>query len=791
MKIQLRDGDRALQHSGEPRFATLSDDSMQMIDVIGLVRRRIGIIVVGLVAGLLLATLYYFQAQVIYESEVQVLVDKKDSNLSTQGTEGTDAAGRETEDMLADHMMIITSRAIISAAIEAEQLDKLPYLNEAIDDDETATKYIIDHLKVTRGGSGQAKGASVITLTFHHTSPEECSAILNAIVVNYEKFLAATFENTSSEAVALIEAEESKLAQEIKDGADEYLKLRKQSPLLWNGEQSLNVHQVRLNEIETQAAALKVRQSSIKTRLAVINEKLTAEPQGEKSSDVLALFADRDIQRLSLLISVEQGDSRSEAFMSELPDLTETARTEHDQLITLRLKKGSLASDLGDRHPQVLRIQQQIEDVEKFLAGKIFAQSKSDHKGAVAPEVLIKTYVKLLQNDLEQLAKEETELTALAEQERTAAKTLVIFELQGEMLRNELERKQNLYDTVLEQLSGLNRLQDYGGFITEILSPVELGKKSYPVLVLVLAFGAFGGLLMGTGAAVVVDLADSTFRQPEEISDALGLAILAHVPEFSMKSNVPLLAGPDGRVRIDESVVAYHRPKSREAEAFRGLRSSLFFTAAGRDSRVLQFTSPTPGDGKSTLVANLAVSLAQAGKSVLLVDCDMRRPRIHELFHCDTTIGLSALLVGDVDVPDVAKETEVENLQVIPCGSLPPNPAELLSLPRFEEFVHWARDHYDFVLLDSPPVLAVSDASEIAARADGIVLAVRIRKNGRPSAERAKQMLVALDANIIGVAVNYIQSSTNGYGYGAYGYGAGDSGQYYEQSQDHNAVTTI
>ena len=162
MKIQLRDGERALQQSGEPRFAALIDDSIQMIDVIGIVRRRFGIIIVGLVVGLLLATLYYLQAQVIYESEAQVLVDKKDSNLSTQGTEGTDAAGRETEDMLADHMMIITSRANISAAIEAEQLDKLPYLNEAIDD-KTATKYIIDHLKVTRGGSGQAKGASVIT----------------------------------------------------------------------------------------------------------------------------------------------------------------------------------------------------------------------------------------------------------------------------------------------------------------------------------------------------------------------------------------------------------------------------------------------------------------------------------------------------------------------------------------------------------------------------------------------------------------------------------------------------
>src|SRR5262249_27722877 len=157
------------------------------------------------------------------------------------------------------------------------------------------------------------------------------------------------------------------------------------------------------------------------------------------------------------------------------------------------------------------------------------------------------------------------------------------------------------------------------------------------------------------------------------------------------------------------------------------------------------------GDGKTTLITNLAVSIAQSGRKVLLIDADLRRPRVHRTLGVTGQIGLAEVIAGTTELSMGIKPTAVPNLSVLPCGRRPPNPAGLLTSPRLEDVLDDARGSYDYVLVDSPPLLAVSDPCTVAPRVDGLLLTIRVTKNGRPAAERARDLLAGVKANCLGV----------------------------------------
>jgi capsular exopolysaccharide synthesis family protein len=177
------------------------------------------------------------------------------------------------------------------------------------------------------------------------------------------------------------------------------------------------------------------------------------------------------------------------------------------------------------------------------------------------------------------------------------------------------------------------------------------------------------------------------------------------------------------------------------------------------------------GDGKTTLATNLAVSIAQSGKKILLIDADFGRPRLHRMFGIRAKIGLAAIIQDDTELTDAIQATPLANLSLLPCGPRPSNPAELLTSPRFKEVLEALRDKYDIILIDTPPLLAVSDPSVVASQVDGVLVTIRVAKNGRPSAERACDILRSLNANVLGIVVNGIGNrGQEGYGAAHYGY---------------------
>jgi capsular exopolysaccharide synthesis family protein len=225
---------------------------------------------------------------------------------------------------------------------------------------------------------------------------------------------------------------------------------------------------------------------------------------------------------------------------------------------------------------------------------------------------------------------------------------------------------------------------------------------------------------------------------------------------------------------------AFYRPKSIEAEAYRGIRTALYFSMRGENHKVIQITSPDMGDGKSTLISNLAVSIAQTGKKVLLVDADFRRPRIHKVFGITAKVGLASVINSETEIADAIRPTVIPNLSILPCGPHPDNPAELLTQPRFKELLDLLREQYDFVLIDTPPILAVTDPCVVVPHVNGVVLTIRIGKNVRMHATRAKEILSGLGANVLGVVVNEVNlNASSDYGYAGYRYGYGYTYKYY------------
>ncbi len=207
-----------------------------------------------------------------------------------------------------------------------------------------------------------------------------------------------------------------------------------------------------------------------------------------------------------------------------------------------------------------------------------------------------------------------------------------------------------------------------------------------------------------------------------------------------------------------ESLVTITNPRSPISEAYRSLRTNLEFSSLDRPLKTMVVTSAGPEEGKSTTLANLAVTLAQAEKKVILVDCDLRRPSQHEIFEVGNSLGLTSMVVDEEAFRNPPlQETPVPNLKLLPSGPLPPNPSELLGSRRMEEIIATLREKADLVLFDAPPIIAVTDAAVLASKVDGVLLVIRAGTTKRDHAQRAKALLEKVNARLVGAVLNNVR----------------------------------
>jgi capsular exopolysaccharide synthesis family protein len=287
------------------------------------------------------------------------------------------------------------------------------------------------------------------------------------------------------------------------------------------------------------------------------------------------------------------------------------------------------------------------------------------------------------------------------------------------------------------------------------LLPVKPRKKLNLLLAMVV------GLTLGVGLAFFLEYLDNTIKLPEEVRDYLKIPYLGPVPAFAQTRNL------DG---IPKDMITVHSPRSTASESFRGVRTGILFSSADKAPQTILISSAGPSEGKTVCAVNLAVIMAQAGSRVLLMDFDMRRPRIHQLFDIGRDIGVSNLLVGDAEIKDALVSPETPNLDVIPCGPIPPNPSEIIGSHRMETLMEALRKDYDRIIIDSPPLTAVTDSVILSQSVDGVVLVIRAGDTPRQIVLNGVTQLKSVNSRVLGAVLNGVNTGKSSYYYYQYYY---------------------
>jgi tyrosine-protein kinase Etk/Wzc len=273
------------------------------------------------------------------------------------------------------------------------------------------------------------------------------------------------------------------------------------------------------------------------------------------------------------------------------------------------------------------------------------------------------------------------------------------------------------------------------------------------------------GLFLGVGLAVLLEKLDDSVKSADDLRDQLGISILGMIPAIKIDRDEQASLGP-----AIERLVTHADPRSPVAESYRSLRTSLLFARTHQDLRTLVLTSPGPADGKSTTVANLAITFAQQGQRTLLIDADLRRAVLDKTFSVPRSPGLTDAIIGGATIAQAAHPTQVPNLFVMASGNFPPNPSELLGSNAMRKVLAEVREQFDIVLFDSPPLLAVTDAAVLSTMVDGTVLVVRMGSTATEAARRALAQLRAVHGRVLGFLMNDVNYKSSSY-YGGYGYG--------------------
>lgn len=721
------------------------DASHSSFDIAGLLLRRIWLIIFSGLAGLGLGYLYFTKQTPIYQSSSRILVVREQSSSEILPIRGLNEPRFESNTTAT---LLIRSPLIVGDAVRKYNLISLPPFNGRGD----PTSEIIGGLGVAvAGGNG-----TILDLTYRGTDSESCFTILKAVINSYQSFLGESSQNVNEETARLITDAKDNLLQQLGQKEAAYRQFRQDAPLLWNGngEAAENIHQSRLSMIEGLRSQLLVNRTQTKAQIHAIESALE---RGE------------DREALTLMIS-RDGSLNS-------ANVRNATLSIDGQLLALLLDEQMLLDNHGPDHPKLLSLQRRIELTRKLLGRKglpdeTFENGDSNTENQNQNNDFLAIYLNSMKQEINTNEEKEKELDNLFEHEKESSKSLSVFEIQDATYQADLRRTQQLFDGVVKRLDEINLMKNYGGFKTEVISPASIGLQVEPNRNRILTQGIAIGLLVGLVLSFLAEVSDRTFRSPDDISRQLELPIIGHIPVI--KTDVK---PKDSVSRLNQSLVAFFQPKSRLTEAYRAVRTALYFSTRGEKYKVIQITSPNPGDGKTTLSSNLAICIAQSGKNVILIDADFRRPRVHKVLGVTNALGMSSVIQGEAELLDAIQRTEIDNLSCITCGPRPENPSELLSSHRFDELLMVLRDKFDFILIDTPPMLAVTDPGTVASRVDGVLLTIRISRRTRFESMRATALLRSLGANVLGVVVNGV-SGQQGYGYGPYHYHYGYNNKY-------------
>ncbi|MBY8286727.1 polysaccharide biosynthesis tyrosine autokinase [Vibrio fluvialis] len=469
-------------------------------------------------------------------------------------------------------------------------------------------------------------------------------------------------------------------------------------------------------------------------------------------SDVL-----NDIAQNYFLQNVARNSAEAEKSLSflksHLPDVKDSLTTAEDVLNTFRQKNDSI--DLGLEAQSTLKVMVELEaqlNELTFKESEISQRFTKDHPA----------YRSLL----------DKRTTLLKEKERLNQQIQKMPKTQREVLRmtRDVEVNQQIYVQLLNKVQELSIVK--AGTVGNVRILDNAQTFATPVkpqkTMIVLLSTLLGGML--SLAFVLVKAAlHRGVENPDDI-EQIGLSVYASIPKSSLQLELFNKLKRHRKQNRDLTLLAESNPADLSVEALRGLRTSLHFAMMEAKNNVLMISGPAPGIGKSFVSTNFSVVAAKTGQRVLLIDADMRKGYLQQPFGMDWENGLSDYLSGKIPLTTAVKETRIENLDIMTRGQVPPNPSELLMHPRFNELVEWASGHYDLVIIDTPPVLAVTDPSIVGALAGTTLMVARFGMNTVKEIDVARNRFEQAGIEVKGVILNATEKKASNYGYGYYSY---------------------
>ncbi len=700
----------------------------------------------GLAVGLMFGYLALLKFGPTYDASARILITKKIPKQVHEDDRDASALGDRAE-----HIHIIMSPKVIGPAVKKHQLDKL----RSLAGEDEPDREILDVLRVKRIGGQEKSTLNVFELTFNWGNEKDAQQILAGVIDSYNDYLIASRKRHGEQSVQSIRAATEHIWADLKQKEKEYEAFRQTAPLIWKNPagaggqagDTTNVYQQRVQEYE-------VDRRKNRTEIAAVEAKIKA------LDDAIARGESRaKLEILAAKLMQLQGGTALAGLGTENANQVSMLQ---NSLLPLLLEEGKLVrAGFGPKYYRLLTVRDQIRDVKEFFRrqGVVLPEKKvpvpGDDSTAAAPTDAIGVLRLSFSYELQHLQNRELALTKLFEEADKDVKKFDHFLTRDKEFNDDIRRLQLLHTEEGNRLDKAEMVVDDEGYIMEEITPVHT-EKSLKRPIQCLGMGGALGFAIVFGLAYFFAVTDHRLKSADDIRTQFGLSVLGQVPSFSAGS---LQAAAKARPDLDPTLFYLTRPGSREAEAYRSVRTAIFFRCQKQGLKVVQITSSEPQDGKTTVAANLALAMAHAGKKVLLIDADLRCPKVHKIFRLRHEFGLSDVVTGEIQFENAIQTCEIQGLSLLSAGLTPSNPAELLGGLAFEDLLRKLRADYDYVIVDTPPLMAVSDPSIMASRVDALIMVVRAGKNKLATIRDGCELLSNLGVTILGAVVNDVTST--------------------------------
>ena len=726
------------------------------------VRYRKHYLIGALVASGLVGAVYFFTADRIYEASSQLLVQQ----MSPVVASGPIGQVGNHQGMLPTYEKLFASAVVLNGAISRIvemptdlQCDLKNYPRE------DWVRVLREQLTVR-----SFRSTHIIEIRYRSQRADAAEAVVGAIVDACLEFMDEYHRNVASEVVAILHKERKEVEQQLVTRDRQLLNAKRSLGDLGMRDASNSLHPLVQRVVQINDSLIEAQQKRIRL-------------QATYDAVQLAMREGRDLRQYVTAVEPVVGREVMLAALGLNQHDVDAVAELDQQLVADRTKLANIRVHYGDRHPKVQDLLKSIRDTQNYLEN--YQQSVADRAERTQAEQLQSFLLGMVKQEVDQASAHESQLKIeYVEARDSAVQTHGQIE-ELAIAEREVERLRSLHHTLQDRIASIDINQNQADVRVEVVSDPK-GRQTpvSPRLVNVFVVSLLGGTLIGIGLVYVIDALDDHVRSPDELKDQLGLPILA------MIRSLPSTLATTGVNALHVATT----PDSVESEAFRTLRTTIAF--AGDDLKCVAVSSSEPGDGKTTVVANLGATFAQANLTTLMIDADLRKPGMTRLFELRGQEGLSDLLRSDVDVRDRAAslicKTSCECLHVLPSGSRPLDPTGLLASNQFGELLAWAEARYDQILIDCPPTLVASDAAIAGRIAGGLMLVVQPAKNHRRSVFRCVEETRSVGVDVVGLIVNRLTADEGRSYYGdSYGYGYGDNEGDHEPAADSSSSFSV